>query len=113
MTIFRAYLAGLGVAHLAWFYFFATGHLLRSNALKEWREITLLSLVMLALSLPWYIRNAIESADPTPPIFNFYFNHPDPIFTQADSRIYVADTLTDSRPLHLLLLPFRFFVHPP
>jgi len=67
---------------------------------------------MLALSLPWYIRNAIEAGDPAPPIFNLYFNHPDPIFSQADARIYVADTITDSRPLHLLLLPFRFFTDP-
>jgi hypothetical protein len=64
---------------------------------------------MLALSLPWYIRNAIEAGDPAPPIFNLYFNHPDPIFSQADARIYVADTITDSRPLHLLPLAFSIF----
>jgi hypothetical protein len=29
MSILRTYLFGLAVAHLAWFYFFTTGHLLR------------------------------------------------------------------------------------
>jgi hypothetical protein len=29
MSIFRAYFSGLAIAHLAWFYFFMTGHLIR------------------------------------------------------------------------------------
>lgn len=112
LIVTGAFCAGMKltlIGHLPFFLgllFFASARRLR------WRQITLLSLVMLTLSLPWYIRNALEAGDPTPPIFNFYFNHPDPIFTQADARIYVADTLTDSRPLHLLLLPFRFFTDP-
>jgi hypothetical protein len=112
LIVTGAFCAGMKltlIGHLPLFLgslFFASARRLRC------REIILLSLVMLALSLPWYIRNAIEAGDPVPPIFNLYFNHPEPIFSQADARIYVADTVTDSRPVHLLLLPFRFFTDP-
>lgn len=50
MTTFRTYLAGLGVAHLAWFYFFTTGHLLRSNAPKESRWFALTDLVITSVA---------------------------------------------------------------
>jgi hypothetical protein len=44
---------------------------------------------------------------------NFYFNHADPIFTKSDSQIYApAPGTTEAQPLHLLLLPVRFFTHP-
>src|SRR5439155_17785580 len=76
------------------------------------REIALLSLVLVGLSLPWYVRNLIQAHDPTPPIFNSVLKHPDPIFSQADAGIYATDTLTKTEPLHLLLLPFRFFSDP-
>jgi hypothetical protein len=76
------------------------------------REIALLSLVLVGLSLPWYVRNFIKTHDPTPPIFNSVLKHPDPIFGQGDAAIYVSDTLTKREPLHLLLLPFRFFSDP-
>lgn len=112
LIVTGAFCAGMKLTLIGHLPFFLGCLLFASARRLRWRQITLLSLVMLALSLPWYIRNAIEAGDPTPPIFNSYFNHPDPIFTQADSRIYVADTLTDSRPLHLLLLPFRFFTDP-
>ncbi len=35
MSILRTYLFGLAVAHLAWFYFFTTGHLLRRRTADE------------------------------------------------------------------------------
>jgi hypothetical protein len=76
------------------------------------RKIAILSLALVALSLPWYVRNFIQTHDPTPPIFNRLFNHPDPIFSQDDGAIYTAGTLTEQRPAHLVLLPFKFFADP-
>ncbi len=112
LIVTGAFCAGMKLTLIGHVPFFLASLFFASARRLRWREITLLSLVLLALSLPWYIRNAIEAGDPAPPIFNFYFNHPDPIFSQADARIYVADTLTDSHPLHLLLLPFQFFTDP-
>lgn len=74
-----------------------------------WRKIALLCIAFVGLSLPWYVRNWIETHDPVPPVFNFYLNRPDPIFTQADTGIYVGGAMTPRDPLHLVLLPFRFF----
>ena len=98
------------IGHLPFFLFsllFVSAHRLPR------RQIVLLSLVLVSLSLPWYVRNFIDCRDPIPPVLNFYFNHADPIFTKADSQIYApAPGTTETRPLHLLLLPFLFFSHP-
>jgi hypothetical protein len=61
------------------------------------------------------MRNFIDCRDPIPPVVNFYLNHPDPIFTRAgslDSWIYTSAMSTETKPLHLLLLPFLSFTHP-
>jgi hypothetical protein len=82
-----------------------------ARRLPAWR-IGLLSVLLIALSLPWYARNLAEAGDPTPPVFNFFLNRPDPIFTKADAGLYTADTLTERKLSHLLLLPFKFFADP-
>jgi hypothetical protein len=46
MSAFQTYLVGLGVAHVAWFYFFTTGHLLGSSVLEELRWFELTDLVI-------------------------------------------------------------------
>src|ERR1043166_6170400 len=75
LIVTGAFCAGMKltlIGHMPFFIgslFFASARRLRC------RKIILLSLAMLALSVPWYIRNAIEAGDPAPPIFNFYFNH--------------------------------------
>jgi hypothetical protein len=76
------------------------------------RQIALLSMALIVLSLPWYARNLAGAHDPTPPVFNFYFNHPDPVFTKADAKLYTGDTITKRTPSQLLLLPFQFFGDP-
>ncbi|PYX04588.1 MAG: hypothetical protein DMG88_24135 [Acidobacteria bacterium] len=112
LVVTAAFCAGMKltlIGHLPFFLvslFFAAAWRLRR------REIALLSLVLVGLSLPWYMRNFIEARDPTPPIFNFYFKQSNPIFTQADAAIYSSDTITERQPLQLLLLPFRFFTNP-
>ena len=62
----------------------------------------------------WYIRNLSEAHDPTPPMFNLLFDHPDPIFTQADAAwIYLTGKESDLKnPLRLLSLPFQYFIGP-
>jgi hypothetical protein len=55
----------------------------------------------------------IEAHDPAPPMFNLYFKHPDPIFTEADAQIYSSHKESDLKsPFRLVLLPFQFFVDP-
>ena len=76
------------------------------------RRIALLSMALIVLSLPWYARNLAGAHDPTPPVFNFYFNHPDPVFTKADAQLYTGDTITKRTLSQLLLLPFQFFGDP-
>ena len=53
-----------------------------------------------------------EAHDPTPPLCNLLFDHPDPIFTQADaSWIYLTGKESDFKnPLRLLSLPFQYFI---
>ncbi len=76
------------------------------------RRIALLGFALISLSLPWYLRNLSAAGDPTPPVFNFYFNRPDPVFSKADVGLYTGDTMTERKPFHLLILPFKFFADP-
>jgi hypothetical protein len=50
MLIFHNYLVRLTVVHLAWFYFFTTGQLLRPKAIDAQSEDSIVDLVMLSLS---------------------------------------------------------------
>jgi len=96
------------IGHLPFF----VGSLLFATARRlPRRQIAVLCLLLVGLSLPWYLRNLFEAHDPTPPVFNFLFKHPDPIF-KDDPFPYTADTMTERKPSHLLLLPFRFFTYP-
>src|SRR6266536_252410 len=85
LVVTAAFCAGMKltlIGHLPFFIvslFFAA-----SESRLRRREIALLSLVLVGLSLPWYVRNFVDAGDPTPPIFNLYLKHPDPIFTQTD-----------------------------
>jgi hypothetical protein len=112
LVVTGAFCAGMKltlIGHLPFFLgslFFATARRLRR------RQIAVLCLVLVGLSLPWYMRNLLEAHDPTPPIFNYFFKHPDPIFTKADNFSYTADTITERKLSHLLLLPLRFFTDP-
>jgi hypothetical protein len=96
------------IGHLPFF----VGSLLFATARRlQRRQIAVLCLLLVGLSLPWYLRNLFEAHDPTPPVFNFLFKHPDPIF-KDDPFPYTADTMTERKPSHLLLLPFRVFTYP-
>jgi hypothetical protein len=112
LVVTAAFCAGMKltlIGHLPFFLgslFFATARRLPR------RQIAVLCLLLVSLSLPWYLRNLFEAHDPTPPVFNFFFKQPDPIFTKAGDFPYTADTITEREPFHLLLLPFRFFIDP-
>lgn len=74
-------------------------------------QIVLLVLTLIALSLPWYLRNLLETHDPFPPLLNSYFHRMDPIFPGEAALVYTAGALTADGPLSLLSLPFRFFLN--
>jgi hypothetical protein len=112
LVVTAGFCVGMKLTLIGYLPFFLVSLLFVSAHRLPRRKIVLLSLVLVTLSLPWYVRNFIECHDPIPPLFNFYFNHPDPIFTRADSALYTVDAFTETKPLHLLLLPFRFFTDP-
>src|SRR6266571_6044869 len=48
LSILRTYVAGLAVAHLAWFYFFTTGHLVRRRSGEQVYSLTELVITSVA-----------------------------------------------------------------
>jgi len=111
LSIIAAFCVGMKLTLIGHLPFFVVSLLLASAHRVQRREIALLVFALVGLSLPWYIRNLWETHDPAPPIFNFYFKHPDPIFTQADTGIYSPGKEPNLKnPLRLLLLPFQYFI---
>jgi hypothetical protein len=114
LVVTAAFCAGMKLTLIGHLPFFLISLIFVSTHRLARRQIVVLSLVLIALSLPWYMRNFIDCRDPIPPVLNFYFNHPDPIFTstRADNQLYTAGVILERQPLQLLLQPFRFFTHP-
>jgi hypothetical protein len=112
-AVIAAFCVGVKLTLIGHLPFFVVSLLLASAHRLRRREIALLVVVLVGLSLPWYIRNLWEAHDPAPPIFNAYFKHPDPIFNQAEAGIFSTGKESDlKRPLYLLLLPFQYFIAP-
>jgi hypothetical protein len=112
LVVTGAFCAGIKLTLIAHVPFFLISLFVASARQLPPRRIALLSGLLVALSLPWYARNLLETGDPTPPVFNFYLNRPDPIFAKVDAKVYTGDTLTERKPAHLLFLPFKFFADP-
>jgi len=112
LVVTAAFCAGMKLTLIGHLPFFLGSLLFATARRLQRRQIVVLCLVLVGLSLPWYARNLFEAHDPIPPVFNFFFKHPDPIFIKADGFPYTGDTLTERKPSHLLLLPFRFFTDP-
>jgi hypothetical protein len=113
LAVIAAFCVGMKLTLIGHLPFFVFSLLLASAQRLRRREIALLVVALVGLSLPWYIRNLWEAHDPAPPIFNSYFKHPDPIFTQAEAGIYSTGKESDlKKPLRLLLLPFQYFIGP-
>lgn len=111
LAVTAAFCAGMKLTLIGHLPFFLVSLLFVSVHRLPRRQTFVLCLALVVLSLPWYVRNFIDCRDPIPPVLNFYFNHADPIFTKADSRLY-APVTAKTQPLHLPLLPFWFFTHP-
>jgi hypothetical protein len=114
LAVIAAFCVGTKLTLIGHLPFFVVSLLLVSATRLPRREMTLLVVALVGLSLPWYIRNLSEAHDPIPPIFNLFFDHPDPIFTQADAAwIYLTGKESDLKnPLRLLFLPFEYFTGP-
>ena len=114
LAVIAAFCVGIKLTLIGHLPFFILSLLLASVTRLPRREMALLVLALVGLSLPWYVRNLWGAHDPTPPIFNLFFDHPDPIFTQADAGwIYLTGKESDlNNPLRLLLLPFQYFIGP-
>jgi hypothetical protein len=113
LVVIAAFCVGMKLTLIGHLPFFVVSLLLASALRLPRREMALLVFALVGLSLPWYIRNLWEAHDPAPPIFNLYFKHPDPIFTEADAGIYSTGRESNlKKPLHLLLLPFQYFIGP-
>jgi hypothetical protein len=112
LAVIAAFCVGMKLTLIGHLPFFVISLLLASAKRLPRREMTLLVFAFVGLSLPWYIRNLLEAHDPTPPVFNLLFDHPDPIFTQADAAwIYLTGRESDLKnPVRLLSLPFQYFI---
>ncbi|HEY4271120.1 MAG TPA: hypothetical protein VGM65_03875 [Candidatus Udaeobacter sp.] len=113
LAVIAAFCVGMKLTLIGHLPFFVVSLLLASAHRIRPRDMALLVFALVGLSLPWYIRNLWEAHDPVPPILNFHFKHPDPIFTQADAAIYSTGKESDfKKPLHLLRLPLQYFIGP-
>jgi hypothetical protein len=114
LAVIAAFCVGMKLTLIGHLPFFVVSLLLASATRLPRRETALLVFALVGLSLPWYIRNLLEAHDPTPPMFNLFFDHTDPIFTQGDAAwIYLTGKESDLKnPLRLLLLPFQYFIAP-
>lgn len=113
LAVVAAFCVGIKLTLIGHLPFFIVSLLLASASRLRRREIALLVVVLVGLSLPWYVRNLWEAHDPIPPIFNSYLKHPDPIFTEADAAIFSTGEESDlTKPFRLLLLPFQYCTNP-
>ena len=112
LAVVAAFCVGMKLTLIGHLPFFVISLLLASARRLPRRKMALLVFAFVGLSLPWYIRNLSEAHDPTPPIFNTLFDHPDPIFTQADAAwIYLTGRESDLKnPVRLLSLPVQYFI---
>lgn len=78
----------------------------------EFRKIALTCLAMVALSLPWYVRNVLQCGDPIPPLLSVCFGRPDVIFSKADVFNLVHEPSTNKNLLHLAVFPFSLINDP-
>jgi hypothetical protein len=113
-AVIAAFCVGMKLTLIGHLPFFVVSLLLVSATRLPRREMAILLLALIGLSLPWYIRNLWEAHDPTPPMFNLLFGNRDPIFTQGDAAwIYMTGKESNLKhPLHLLLLPIKYFIAP-
>jgi len=114
LAVIAAFCVGMKLTLIGHLPFFVVSLLLAAATRLPRREIALLVVALVGLSLPWYIRNLSEAHDPTPPMLNLFLDHPDPIFTQADAAwIYLTGKESDLKnPARLLSLPFQYFIGP-
>jgi hypothetical protein len=84
LVVTGAFCAGMKLTLIGHLPFFLGSLLFATARRLQRRQIVVLCLVLVGLSLPWYARNLFEAHDPIPPVFNFFFKHPDPIFIKAD-----------------------------
>jgi hypothetical protein len=114
LAVIAAFCVGMKLTLIGHLPFFVVSLLLAATTRLPRREVALLVVALVGLSLPWYVRNLSEAHDPIPPMLNLFFDHPDPIFTQADAGwIYLTGKESDLKnPAHLLSLPFQYFIGP-
>jgi hypothetical protein len=114
LAVIAAFCVGMKLTLIGHVPFFVVSLLLVSANRLPRREIALLTIALVGLSLPWYVRNLWKAHDPTPPVFNLLFDHPDPIFSQGDAAwIYLTGKESDLKnPVRLLAMPFQYFIGP-
>ena len=113
-AVIAAFCVGMKLTLIGHLPFLVVSLLLVTASRLPRRNTALVTFALVALSLPWYIRNLLEAHDPTPPTFNVLFDHPDPIFSQGDAAwIYLTGKESDLKnPVRLLSLPFQYFISP-
>src|SRR4029079_19039340 len=77
LIVIAAFCVGMKLTLIGHLPFFVISLLLAAATRLPRREIALLVVALVGLSLPWYIRNLSEAHDPTPPMLNLFLDHPD------------------------------------
>jgi MFS family permease len=67
--------------------------------------------VALALCLPWYAKNFVETGDPVAPYLNLTLHRTDSKWSQEDMQGVMSDVRVDQSPLFLLALPADIILH--
>lgn len=107
-----AFCVGMKITLLGYLPLFLVSLILVMRRKMTFRRILISSGALIVLSLPWYVRNLIETGDPTPPLFLTYFKRPDPIFSPADAARLLSEPSTDKSLAQLTHLPSRMLASP-
>jgi hypothetical protein len=68
--------------------------------------------LVLALSVPWYAKNFIQSGDPIAPYLHLALHQPDSKWTAADMQGVIADLNVNRSPAFLAQFPLYVLQHP-
>ncbi len=79
---------------------------------KRRSRVLVLSVLLILLSAPWYLRNFVLAGDPITPVLNLKFRGRDPIFTQVDYSGLMTALQPQKDVSAALLLPVNLFYQP-
>ena len=106
-SITAAFLCGMKPSYLFFVPLVACALLAAAASTRQrWSAVALL----LVLTAPWYLRNAIAVGDPIPPVGHFALQREDSDFTKAEWSAILADLAPNRSAQSVETYPWRLFV---